>query len=246
MLLTKLTPNLSIFMFFALLLTGCSSVDVKSEKASNFNADLGIRYLQSGRLQLANEKLLKALEQSPNSAVANHYFALLQQRLGNTDKASKFFKKSINLNPKDPEIRNNYGSFLCDNGQPQVAIQQFTKAINDPLYATPEFAYTNAGICLRKTGNDTKAEEYFRNALRKKSAFPSALLEMAGLYSDRKSYPRAQAFMSRYESVGQSTPKALELCSIINQKMNDIAKSESCKSTLLRLFPESAEAQRVN
>lgn len=244
--LTKFTFNFISFVLIALLLTGCSSVDVKSDKASSFNADLGIRYLQSGRLQLANDKLLKALEQNPNSAIANHYFAILQQRLGNTDKAGKFFKKSIDLNPKDPEIRNNYGSFLCDNGQPQLAIQQFATAINDPLYATPEFAYTNAGICFRKTGDDTKAEEYFRNALRKKSAFPSALLEMAGLYSDRKVYPRAQAFMSRYESVGKSSPKALELCTVINQNMNDIAKSESCKSTLLRLFPESAEAQRVN
>ena len=161
-------------------------------------------------------------------------------------KAKQYFTKAVNLSPKDPEIRNNYGSFLCDTGQAQAAIAQFTASINDPLHSTPEFAYTNAGICLRKIGDDTKAEEYFRNALRKKSAFPSALLEMAGLYSDRKKYPRAQAFMSRYESVGKSTPKALELCTIINQKMDDIAKSESCKSALLRIFPESAEAQRVN
>jgi len=234
-----------VLLISAVFLTACSSVGVKSDKASNVNADLGIRYLQAGRLQLANEKLQKALQQSPNSPIANHYFAILQQRLGNNIKAEKHFQKAVNLKPKDPEIRNNYGSFLCDNGQAQAAIQQFSSAINDPLYRTPEFAYTNAGICLRKTGDDTKAEEYFRNALRKKNAFPSALLEMASLYSDRQEYPRAQAFMSRYESVGKSTPKALELCSIINLKMNDIAKSESCKSALLRIFPESAEAQRA-
>jgi len=233
-------------LFISIFLTGCASVGgVKSTKASNVNADLGIRYLQAGRLQLANEKLQKALNQDPNSLAANHYYAILQQRLGDTNKARQYFSKAVNISPKDPEVRNNYGSFLCDNGQAQAAIQQFSSAINDPLYKTPEFAYTNAGICLRKTGNHAKAEEYFRNALRKKSAFPSALLEMAGLYSDRKQYPRAQAFMSRYESVGKSTPKALELCSIINQKMNDIAKSESCKSALLRLFPESKEAKSI-
>ncbi len=245
--LIRSMANYSAVLFFALFLVGCTGAGgVKSNKASNFNADLGIRYLQAGRLQLANEKLLKALDQSPNSPIANHYFALLQQRLGNTNKARQYFTKAVGLSPKDPEIRNNYGSFLCDNNQVQKAIQQFTVSINDPLYKTPEFAYTNAGICYRKARNDVKAEEYFRNALKKKNAFPSALLEMAGLYSDRKQYPRAQAFMSRYESVGKSSPKALELCSIINQKMNDIAKSESCKSALLRIFPDSAEAQRVN
>lgn len=244
--LTKLTTRCSVLLLSTFILTGCVATSVKSDKASNFNADLGIRYLQNGRLQLANEKLVKALDQSPNSVDANHYFAILQQRLGNTNKARQYFTKAVNLAPKDPEIRNNYGSFLCDNGQSPAAIQQFTTAIKDPLYNTPEFAYTNAGICLRKTGNDVKAEEYFRNALRKKSAFPSALLEMASLYSDRKQYPRAQAFISRYESVGKSSPKALELCTIINQNMNDYAKSESCKTALLRIFPQSAEAQRVN
>jgi type IV pilus assembly protein PilF len=230
-------------LFFLVTLSGCSNSGVKSNKASNLNSDLGIRYLQKGRLQLANEKLLKALEQNPNSAQSNHYYAILQQRLGNNRKASHYFLKAIKLKPKDPEIRNNYGSFLCDTGRPQAAIKQFMNAIKDPLYSTPEFAYTNAGICLRKTNNDAQAETYFRSALKKKSSFPSALLEMAKLYNDRKNYPRAQAFMLRYENVGQSSPEALALCSSVNEKMGDFAKASSCKSALLRLFPSSKEAQ---
>ncbi len=230
----------------ALLLTACSTTGVKSKEASNYNSDLGIRYLQKGHLNLANEKLLKALEQDPNSAQSNHYYAILQQKLGNNEKARRHFIKSINLKPKDPEIRNNYGSFLCDTGQPQTAIKQFTAAFSDPLYSTPEFAYTNAGICLRKTNNDAQAETYFRQALKKKTAFPSALLEMAKLYSDRRNYPRAQAFMLRYESVGQSSPEALDLCNKINTKMGDYAKASSCKAALLRLFPASKEAQQAN
>jgi len=240
---TRKTLGIS-FLVNTLILSSCSSVEVKSPEASNFNADLGIRYLQSGRLQLANEKLSKAIAQNPKSANANHYYAILQQRIGKHGEATEYFNKAIKLAPKNPEIRNNYGSFLCDNGKPELALQQFNISINDPLYVTPEFAHTNAGICLRKIGKHNEAEEHFRNALRKKSAFPSALLEMASLYHDRKVYPRAQAFMSRYETVGKSSPKALELCALINQKMQNNEKSANCKSTLLRLFPESAEAQR--
>lgn len=237
---------LSVILFSLISLNGCSTSGVKTVEASNYNADLGIRYLQKGRLQLANEKLLKALEQNPNSAQSNHYYAILQQRLGNNEKAGRYFDKAIKLNPKDPEIRNNYGSFLCDTGRPQVAVEQFMTAVKDPLYSTPEYAFTNAGICLRKSRNDARAEQYFREALKKKSAFPSALFEMAKLYYDRKNYPRAQGFMLRYESVGQSTPEALQLCYLINQKVGDAAKASSCKSTLIRLFPESSEAQKAN
>ncbi len=230
----------------SLFLSACSTTAVKSSEASNYNSDLGIRYLQKGRLNLANEKLLKALEQNPNSAQSNHYYAILQQKLGNNKKAQHHFAKAISLRPKDPEIRNNYGSFLCDSGHPQAAVKQFDIAINDPLYRTPEFAYTNAGICLRKMNNDTKAETYFRQALKKKSAFPSALLEMAKLYKDRGNYPRAQAFMLRYENVGHSSPEALDLCNKINTKMGDHTKASRCKAALLRLFPNSKEAQQTN
>lgn len=229
----------------SVLLSACSS-QIKTEEASDYNSDLGIQYLQKGHLNRANEKLSKALDQNPDSPKVNHYFALLQERLGNKAKADKYFRKAISLAPKDPEIRNNYGSYLCKNGQPQKAVQQFLTAVKDPLYRTPEFAYTNAGICLRKTGNDAKAEQYFRQALKKRASFPSALLEMSKLYYDRKQYARAQGFMLRYENVGRSTPEALELCVKVNLKMQNNAKAETCKAALLRLFPESPEAERIN
>lgn len=243
----KMSTGMLLCLVLSILsLSACSTTGVKSTEASNYNADLGIQYLQKGRLNLANEKLLKALVQNPNSAQSNHYYAILQQRLGDNKKAERYFLKAVNLKPKDPEIRNNYGSFLCETNRPQAAVKQFMTAINDPLYRTPEFAYTNAGICLRKTKNDTQAEKYFRQALRKKASFPSALLQMAKLYSDRRNYPRAQAFMLRYENVGRSTPEALYLCSTLNQKLGDHAKASNCKSALLRLFPSSKEAQQLN
>jgi len=226
-------------------LTACSG-QVETEKASNYNAELGIRYLQKGRLKLANEKLMKAIEQNPEAVKSNHYFALLQQKLGNNAKAEKYFSKAIKLDPKNSELNNNYGSFLCKTNKHHAAVKQFLIAVKDPLYETPEFAYTNAGICLRKANKHAQAEKYFRLALKKKASFPAALLEMARLYKDRKIYPKAQAFMFRYEKVGRSSPKALQLCTEINKKMKDNSKANRCKSTLLRLFPGSKEAEQIN
>jgi len=235
----------------ALLLTaslvGCAGIGTNDPQAADYNSELGIRYLQQGRLKLANEKLLKSLEQNPNSAQSNHYFALLQERLKQPKKAITYFEKAIRIAPKDPELRNNYGSFLCKNNRPKIAVKQFLTAIKDPLYSTPEFAYTNAGICLRKVNPaNPEAEKYFRLALKKRSSFPSALLEMAKIYKDRQNYAKAQAFMLRYEKVGKSSPDALKLCTIINEKINDYAKASSCRTALLRLFPSSPEAEKMS
>ena len=240
-------PIIGFFILTVLLLSACTGA-IEATKASDANAELGIHYLQQGRLKLANEKLLKSLAQNPNSANSNHYFAILQERLEQNQKADQYFQKAISLSPQNPEIRNNYGSFLCKTNRPKAAVSQFLAAVKDPLYSTPEFAYTNAGICLRKANrsNDAEAENYFRLALKKRSSFPSALLQMAKLYQDRRNFSKAQAFMLRYESVGKSSPEALKLCATINVKMGDNAKAQNCRSTLLRLFPSSPEAEQIS
>ncbi len=233
----------------SLLLSACSGQVKKAEnksKAADYNADLGVEYLRNGRLQLANDKLLKALEQKPDLAKAHHYFALLQQRLKQNNKAQHHFKKAIDLDPKDPELRNNYGSFLCGTNRYQAAIKQFLIAIKDPLYRTPEYAYTNAGICSYKSNQPNKAEKYFRLALDKRPNFSSALLQLAKLYEGKNDLKRAHAFLSRYENVGKSTPEALQLCTSINKKMGNHKKANTCTSALLRLFPTSEEATRMS
>lgn len=243
----KSIPLTINMLLLTVSLVGCAGLGTKDPKAADYNSELGIRYLQQGRLKLANDKLLKSLEQNPNSPQTNHYYALLQERLEQPKKATLYFNKAIRLAPKDPELRNNYGSFLCKNNRPQAAVKQFLTAVKDPLYSTPEFAYTNAGICLRKINPaSSEAEKYFRLALKKRPSFPSALLEMAKIYKDRNNYSKAQAFMLRYESVGKSSPDALHLCTIINSKINNHAKASSCQSTLLRLFPSSPEAEQVS
>ena len=234
-----------LILSLTLGLSSCS-LNEEDKKAADYNADLGIRYLQKGRLKLANEKLLKALEQNPQSAKSNHYYALLQQRLKQNTKAGLYFAKAVQYAPKDSEIHNNYGQFLCENNRPKQGLKQFSIALNDPLYSTPEYAYTNAGICLRKLNNTTKAEEYFRTALKKSPSFPSALLQMAILYKDKRNYPKAQAFMMRYEGVGRSSPEALQACIDINSKVGLSAKAASCRTALLRLFPSSKEAEQIS
>jgi len=204
----SVTAYLSFLGSLFLLLSLSACTGVKDTDAADFNSELGVRYLQQGRLKLADEKLRKSLAQNPNSAQSNHYFALLQQRLGLNKTADTHFKKAIRISPNDPELRNNYGSFLCRTGRAKASVTQFLAAIKNPLYSTPEKAYTNAGICLRESGDNsdainTQAEQYFLLALEKRVSFPSALLELSKLYADQGKRAKSQEFMMRYKNVTQ-------------------------------------------
>jgi type IV pilus assembly protein PilF len=234
----KTTLPLLLIGLSLTLLAGCSSQSKKVDKqgAANYNAQLGAKYLQAGRLKLANEKLEKALKQDSESSSVHHYYAILQQRIGNNDSARKHFKKAVALDQKDPNLLNNYGSHLCQTGHYLKAVEQFDLAAQSPFYTTPEFAYTNSGICLRKMRDDSGAEMYFRKALQKNTDFGSALFQMAKLNYDQGNFAKAQAFLLRYDEKNQPALESLELCTKINTRLGEIDKAEFCTEKKLRLF----------
>ena len=228
--------KIAILSPLLLSLSACSGTPSKASpkdsKAAEYNARLGAEYTRKGRLNLANEKLQKALEQNPQSADANHYFALLQQKLGATGKADQYFRKAIKLKPKDPHLLNNYGSHLCKNGYYDEASKQFMAALNDPLYTTPEFAYTNAGICIKKSGNTAQAEQYFRKSLELKPSFGTALYQMAKLEYEQGDYARAQAFLQRYHDKNREDANTLSLCVKIHTGLGDADTAARCSNRL--------------
>ena len=89
-----------------------------------------------------------------------------------TLKAEADFQKALKIAPRNPDVNNNYGWFLCNIGQPRQSIQYFLNALKDPLYDTPDVAYANAGACAMKAGD-------LDGAARRQRAGPSRALHRA-------------------------------------------------------------------
>jgi type IV pilus assembly protein PilF len=199
-------------LLLAGLLQACVTAEpgpTQDERASAVNVQLGIGYLQQNKLELANDKLSKALRQDPNSASAHNAFAILQERLKQNDKAEYHYKKATQLDRNDSQAANNYGTFLCRNGRELESEKYFLQAVDNPLYSTPEYAYTNAGVCLLKVDRVDDAREYLRNALAVRSDFAPALFAMAGMYFEEMDYENAEIYLSRYHLVAQPTSRSL-------------------------------------
>jgi type IV pilus assembly protein PilF len=231
-------------LLLSLLLPACVAVDegqTKNEKASAVNVQLGIGYLQQGNLEIASEKLTKALRQDPESASANNAYAILQDRLGQTELAEVHYKKATRLDPKDSGAANNYGRFLCMNGRELESEKYFNQALDNPLYNTPEVAYTNAAICLLRVERVKEAKEYLRKALTERSDFPTALLAMGGLYFDEDDYRTAQVYLDRFHLVAQPTPRSLWLSIRTALALDPQADISELVQRLGTDFPDSRE-----
>lgn len=236
-------------LLLGLVLVGCTTVHIGSQrsptKAATFNAELGANYLASGNLQQAKVKLDKAIEQDPENARALGTYALLMFQLGKTDEAGRYFKQALQLAPEDSELHNSYGTFLCSIGETEAADRQFLSAAENPLYRTPEFAYSNAGVCAMEQGNLERAEEYYRLALQKNPRFAGAVLNIAELSFKKRRYDTAEGYLQRYHELSAHTPDSLWLAVLIYRELGDRYAEGRYAVKLKTKFPESDQTKRL-
>ena len=77
---------------------------------------------------------------------------LLYDRLGEAKKADSHFDRAVSLDPKNPEIENNYAAFCASSERYERGEKLRWKRPTNPLYNTPEVAFLNAGNCARAAG----------------------------------------------------------------------------------------------
>lgn len=228
-----------------LLLAACASTSQipDTRKAARANVELGVAYYREGRLQLAMDSLRRALELDDSLPEAHASMAMLHERLGEVEPAERHYRRALALAPEDPRVHNNFGQFLCQQQRLEEADRHFRKAVADPLYDTPEAAYTNAGICARRIPDDGRAEEYFRQALERNPRYPMALLQMLRLNHDQGEYLRARAYLQRFQQVSRHNPESLWLAIRVEHALGDKNAVASYGMALRNHYPDASQTR---
>ena len=152
-------------------------------KAATFNMQLGLGYLKQGDRPRAKKKLLTALEQDPKSADINAAMAYYLEQTKEQEDAKKYYLKAISLSGNSGAQFNNYGTFLCRQGEYTKAESYFLKAVKDSQYIHTAGAYENAGLCVLAIPDDEKAKFYFNKALNQDPSRRASLYELVKLES---------------------------------------------------------------
>jgi len=215
-------------------------------EAAIANMNLGAGYLRQGNMDLAIERLQRALAQDPKLVQAHTTIALAYDLTGNLEAAESHFKRATELDSSDGSAANGYAAFLCTHGNRWAeARPYFRRAADDTKYGTPEVALTNAGVCARDAGELEAAEESFRAALMRNPRFADALLNMLELTYQRGEYLQARAFMQRYLDVRPATASVLLMCVNAERALNNAAGADRCAAQLRSGFPGSPELQQL-
>jgi type IV pilus assembly protein PilF len=224
--------------------TGALGADVPSSPADVYTALAG-EYYARGQMDIAMQRANQALEEDANSARAHLINALVYQRLGETAQAETHFRRAAELDPKDPSIRNAWGTYYCAHGRYPEADEQFKQALANPLYPTPWTALTNAGICAKAAGDSAKARTYFSQALERNPNYGSALLAMAELDLGQGDARSASALLARYFKASPPTAAALALGVRVEGRLGNKKVAASYATVLKQRFPDSPEARTL-
>ena len=120
---------------------------------AKLHTDLGSGYYERGQMDVAIGELDTAVKLDPNYAPAYNIYGLVYAVLGEDRKAEQNFERALQLAPSNPDIRHNWGWYLCQHKREREALAQFEAAVSDSLYRTPEIALVNAGRCAQAIGD---------------------------------------------------------------------------------------------
>jgi type IV pilus assembly protein PilF len=238
------------------LLGGCQSLPgpaarpslARSEEGDSMavlNTQLGIEYFRQGNFETALMRLERAVQIDRDYGPAHDALGLLYARLGQKEDADRHFRRSVELQPNGSGALNNYGQFLCAQGRTPEGLALFDRAIANPLYANPENAHTNAGLCLLAAGDVPAAAARFEEALKSNPRMPPALLQLCRIHFEQGDHLRARAYLQRYSGVAEPTAEALWLGVRIERALGDRDAEFAYAVSLRNNFPDSPEAMRL-
>lgn len=237
-----------LILLLMVSLAACSSTPEKSgqstRKAAETNTALGRNYMDRGQYEIALEKLKRAVAYDKTYAPAHTLLGVLYETIGKTEEAGDEYKLALRYDPSSGAVNNNYGAFLCANGEPENADRYFLAAIDDPFYDTPAIALANAGSCAMERGDLDKAETYLRQSLEFDSQLGTALLPLAEISFRQGAFLRARAFLQRFEALGVVDEESLMLGYRIETALGDEKSAAKYRSELEKLNPNPLQAGR--
>ncbi len=193
----------------------------KLDDAASYNIQLGLAYLKQGDRVRAKKKLFLALKQAPTSPTVNTAMAYFMEHSGEKTEALQYYQKAMASAPGAGAELNNYGAFLCRQGQYKQADLYFMKAVSDKTYDHTAGAYENAGLCALAMPNRVLASRYFLKALSHDPTRSQSLYELVQNEIKQQHFHEALHDIEQYATLVRSDRTLLVLAEHLAEEVGN-------------------------
>lgn len=249
-------PSKKIFgclLVSSLMLTACATSELQTnpKNTSELKTQIAAEHLKVGNVDAAKVALDEALAKDPNNSIALMSMGLTYQLVGNkqsTELADRYFKRAALLDPKNPQIRNNYGQYLYSVKRYEEASKEFHIAAHTIGYPHREVALSNLGKCYLQLGNYNSAIQVLLDSIRINNTQAETLLNLAEAQyrnGDIDSSNVAYSDFLLYQK-NQLSARALWIGILVDRSNKNYISMNKGIQSLSELYPDSIEFKRYN
>ncbi|WP_035051954.1 type IV pilus biogenesis/stability protein PilW [Andreprevotia chitinilytica] len=243
-----MTPkSIAFLLTLVLIVSGAVRAEELSGPAqrASIRTQLAAEYFKRGQYSTALDEIQKALAADPKYASAYSVAGLIYSELKEAAPARKNFLEALRLTPDDPDINHNYGWFLCQQGQYKEGVAYYMKAVQNPLYETPDRSLVNAGQCTAKSGDLDGGRDYLLRALRLRPSSLTARIELVELDLKRKDFVEAKRYLIESQKLTQPSAQMAWLAVRVEHALGNQDNEARYADLLRKQYPDSLETARL-
>jgi type IV pilus biogenesis/stability protein PilW len=232
------------FVLCVIFLSSCATAPITDNtKKAEVYYKLGISYLNKNQLKEAYVKFQQAIQINPKDKYSLNALGYISTRFKEYDDAISYYSRAIAIDPNYSEALNNLGVMYIEIKEWDQAAKYFRLALKNPLYLTPDRAYSGLGFALYKKGDYLEAEKTLKESLIRypdsaQSAHALGLVYMAlgkidpAIETFNKTLDIAPHFIDTHWELAQAylrvgeTRRALDHFEIVAESTDDREKSK--------------------
>ena len=201
-----------------------------------------LNYISFNMLEAAKLSLLQAISLNANNAELYYQLARLYFTLGSFVDSIKFSQKALAIFPDYPEAYHNLALSYEGNGNVDLAIANFQKAVklNRKYHRQDEWPLIDFAVYQRMGGKPEASLPLLEEALTINPRSPKANYEMGELLRDMRRYEEAKKYLETAVELDACNARAIYGLAILTRYMGDAARS----ATLFKRFKEVDQEAR--
>jgi len=188
--------KLALAAWLALFLLSCATTKEEDRQKAQAHYKIGVSHLNSGNIQPAYVEFQMALSLDRENKEIHNALGYVYQQLSDLKAAEEHYQTAVRIDPSYSDAHNNLCYLYYQLRQWDKAIASCGKALQNPIYATPEKAYYNMARAYYRKGSYDEAIKAYSNALKR---FPGLYLAHYGLalsYNAKGEYGTAAEAMA--------------------------------------------------
>lgn len=186
--------NGSVYLLLGalLVLVSCASKPREMNKKAQTFFNAGTQSLMNQEYTDALSNLLKANDLEKDNPEVLNNLGMAYYFKGDTTLALKCLRRSLELDPKNSDAKNNIASIAYSEGRFDEAEAMYKQVTQDLTYEKQARTYYNLGILeLERRRNPDAAEKYFKTALKEAQDYCPAHYKLGSIYLGRRQFNKA-------------------------------------------------------